>query len=78
MYAGLILMQLAIPKLRSAANVKAFNIQLKREGYDVMAWKASERLSAKDTASLDANYGSGWNLAAALLQPRKIQVSARY
>ena len=72
--AGLVLMQLALPKLRSSTSVKKFNNQLKEHRYDLMSWQESERLSARDTALLDANYGAGWNLAEALLRPRNIQV----
>ena len=67
-------MQLALPKLRSAASIKKFNNQLKEHRYDLMSWQESERLSSRDTALLDANYGAGWNLAEALLRPRNIQV----
>lgn len=73
-YAGLVLMQLALPKLRSSTSIKKFNNQLKEHRYDLMSWQESERLSARDTALLDANYGAGWNLAEALLRPRNIQV----
>lgn len=73
-HAGLILLQLAIPKLRVSANIKTFNTQLKKFKYDLMAWRNSEGLSAKETAVLDANSGAGWNLAAGLLRPRDIKV----
>lgn len=70
---GLVMMQLAIPKLRTAANIKAFNTQLRKQGHDLMAWKQAERLSQKETALLDAADGAGWDLASALLRPRNIQ-----
>lgn len=67
-------MQLAIPKLRTSSNIKSFNTQLNKQGYDLVAWRKRERLSPKDTALLDANNGAGWELASALLRPRNIQV----
>lgn len=69
------LVQLTIPKLRTAASIKSFNSQLKRYDYDLLAWRDNARLSARDTVLLDANNGAGWDLASALLRPRKIQVS---
>lgn len=67
-------MQLSIAKLRTGNGLKAFNTALKAVGFDLMAWRRKARLSPKDTTILDADDGSGWQLAEALLRPRKIQV----
>ncbi|KAL0019460.1 hypothetical protein WJX77_005863 [Trebouxia sp. C0004] len=72
--AGLVLMQLSIAKLRTGNGLKAFNTALKASGFDLMSWRRKANLSAKDTAILDADDGSGWELAEALLRPREIEV----
>ncbi len=71
--AGLVMMQLAVPRLRSASAIKAFNQQFRRCCHDLRTWRDSERLSPRDTQVLDANGGLGWDLAGALLRPRDIQ-----
>lgn len=72
--AGLVLMQLAVPKLRSASALRTFNKQLQDLRCDLGEWRARERLPAAQTAALDANDGAGWDLAQALLRPRKLEV----
>ena len=72
--AGLVLLQLAIPRLRSSAGIKQFNLQYKKARFNLQAWLDKERLPAKESAILDADAGAGWDLAAALLRPRDIQV----
>ena len=67
-------MQLAVPKLRSASGFKQFNSQFKKARFDLQTWRESERLPQRETAVLDADGGTGWDLAAALLRPRDIQV----
>ena len=67
-------MQLAIPKLRSAAGIRAFNAAYRKVRYNLAAWRASESLPARETELLDADGGAGWDLADALLRPRDIQV----
>lgn len=74
--AGLVLLQLAVPKLRSASGIKNFNQQYKKARFDLKTWRASEQLTARESAVLDANNGVGWDLAAALLRPRDIQVGS--
>ena len=72
--AGLVLMQLALPKLRSSSGLKAFNSSLESVEYDLMAWRRRANMSPKDTAILDADDSAGWELAEALLRPRQIEV----
>ena len=110
---GLVLMQLAVPKLRSAAALRTFSkalqvtslyfycmshplhccLSVKRAcrvscihacstapaaGQSVTCnldgWRERERLPAAQLAALDAESGAGWDLAKALLRPRKLQV----
>lgn len=73
--AGLVLMQLAIPKLRSAGGIKQFNQQFKKARFDLQVWRERERLPRRETAILDAEGSAGWDLAASLLRPRDIQVN---
>jgi serine/threonine protein kinase len=68
--AGIIFMQLAVPSLRSDRGLKAFNEALKAAGHDLAAWRAAAALPLVQTAVLDANDDSGWELATALLQAR--------
>jgi hypothetical protein len=68
--AGIIFMQLAVPSLRSDRGLKAFNEALAAVGHDVAAWRAGAALPLVQTAVLDANDDSGWELATALLRER--------
>lgn len=67
-------MQLAVPKLRSTSGLKAFSKVLQACRCDLGAWRERERLSPAQTAMLDADDGAGWDLAQALLRPRKLEV----
>ncbi len=67
-------MQLAVPKLRSSSGLKAFSKALQAYRCDLDAWRERERLSPAQTALLDAEDGAGWELAQALLRPRKLEV----
>ena len=71
--AGLCLMQLAVPRLRSGSNLQKFNAALKAAGHDLAAWRVRANLPAKESAILDADDAAGWQLAEALLRPRKIE-----
>ncbi|KAK9814185.1 hypothetical protein WJX72_001933 [[Myrmecia] bisecta] len=71
---GLVLMQLAVPKLRTSSGLKNFNSALKRYNYDLYKWRDAERLPARQTAVLDADDGAGWDLAESLLRPREVKV----
>lgn len=68
-------MQLAVPKLRSASALRNFNKSLQNHKCDLSEWRARERLQPSQTAALDADNGAGWDLAQALLRPRKLEVS---
>lgn len=68
--AGLVLLQAALPRLRSPAGLRAFNTALARAGGDLGAWRAGARLAPAEAAALDAGGGAGWDLAASLLAPR--------
>lgn len=74
LFAGLVLMQLALGKVRSGSGLKAFNTALESVDYDLSAWRRRANLSSKDTAILDADDSAGWELAEALLRPRSIEV----
>lgn len=67
-------MQLAVPKLRSQSALKAFNKALQACKCDLGSWRERERLASAQTALLDADHGAGWDLAQALLRPRKLEV----
>lgn len=54
--------------------MQAFHASFKRCRYDLMRWRTISSLTEQQTAVLDANGGAGWELAAALLRPRKVQV----
>ena len=43
---------------------------------DLDEWRARERLPPAQTAALDADSGAGWDIARALLRPRKLQAGA--
>ena len=44
-------------------------------GHSLAIWRASAGLKPAECEVLDRDHGSGWNLAAALLRPRQVQVS---
>ncbi len=74
--AGLVLMQLAIPQLRSDRGLLAFNEAIKKADYDLEAWRGASRHGfAKQNAVLDADDGAGWKLAAAMLRKRTLEVN---
>lgn len=51
-----------------------FHKSFKTCRYDLKRWRTITNLSPQQTAVLDANNGVGWDLAAAMLRPRKVQV----
>ena len=73
---GLIFLQLSIPALRSSSALKAFSKAYHQHNYDLNMWRKTARLSAHQTAVLDADGGAGWSLAAAMLRPRRIEQDA--
>jgi len=70
--AGIVLMQLAMPSLRTNSGLQGFNRGLKKYKYDLYRWRDANKgqLSRSKTAVLDAGDGAGWELAAELLRPR--------
>jgi len=70
--AGIVLMQLAMPSLRTNSGLQGFNRGLKKFKYDLNKWREANKgqLSRSKTAVLDAGDGAGWELAADLLRPR--------
>ena len=67
--AGLTLLQLATPALRSDASLRAFRARLAELNGDLLVWRDETRAEAE----LDEQ---GWRAIAALLGPRKSRVSA--
>ncbi|KAK9838686.1 hypothetical protein WJX74_001413 [Apatococcus lobatus] len=72
--AGMVLLQLAVPKLRQMQSLRDFTKLLKREDCDIYAALKAARLPAKHTALLDADNGVGLDLLAGLLRPRSVEV----
>ena len=70
----MVLLQLAIPRLRQMESLRDFTKLLKREDCDIYAAVKAARLPAKQTALLEAEQGAGWDLLAGLLRPRSVQV----
>ncbi|KAL6774629.1 STL1 [Auxenochlorella protothecoides x Auxenochlorella symbiontica] len=69
--AGIILLQMSIPQLRSAGSLKAFNKELAAADYDLDLWRRrSMRVQACDFEVLDANNQAGWDLACKLVCKR--------
>ena len=70
--AGIVLMQLALPSLRTNSGLQGFNRGLKKHKYDLRKWREANKgqLSRSKTAVLDAGDEAGWELATELLQKR--------
>ena len=69
------MMQLAVPKLRTTSALKTFNKSFQACKCDLEAWRERERFAPAQSTLLDADDGAGWDLAQALLRPRKLEVS---
>lgn len=67
--AGIILMQMAIPTLRTTSGLKNFNSELKAVRYDLNRWREITR-SRHDFRILDLESGRGWDLATKLISER--------
>ncbi|KAK3135271.1 hypothetical protein QOZ80_5BG0416880 [Eleusine coracana subsp. coracana] len=67
--AGIVLMQLAIPSLRSQSGLKNFNAELRSAGYDLNRWRETTR-RRPDLQILDLDAGRGWDLATKLISER--------
>jgi hypothetical protein len=58
--AGIVLMQLCLPGLRTPRGLNLFKVEYERADYDLEAWRNNCRwISKRDTAVLDANDGAG-------------------
>ncbi|KAK7350365.1 hypothetical protein VNO77_08904 [Canavalia gladiata] len=67
--AGIVLLQMAIPTLRSSAALKNFNLEIKTCGYDLKKWRDYTRFRP-DFQILDSESGRGWDLATKLVSER--------
>ncbi|KAL1545377.1 Serine/threonine-protein kinase stn8, chloroplastic [Salvia divinorum] len=74
--AGIVLLQMATPGLRTAAGLKNFNNELKGVGYDLNRWREKTRMRA-DLSILDLDSGRGWDLATKLVSERGVGVFKR-
>lgn len=68
--AGVVLMQMAVPSLRSSAALKNFNLELKTCKYDLNRWRDYTRLRPSDLQILNSESGRGWDLASKLICER--------
>lgn len=73
--AGIVLMQMAVPSLRSTAGLKNFNMELNAVGYDLNKWREKTRMRP-DLSILDLDSGRGWDLATKLISERGGRLSA--
>ncbi|KAF9684872.1 hypothetical protein SADUNF_Sadunf04G0163600 [Salix dunnii] len=67
--AGIVLLQMAIPSLRSLSGLKNFNTEIKKARYDLNIWRESTRLRP-DLTILELDSGRGWDLATKLISER--------
>ena len=74
--AGIVLLQIAIPTLRSSAALKNFNLEIRTCGYDLNKWRASTRMRS-DFQILDSDSRRGWDLATKLISKRGSQLRGR-
>ncbi|PNW72528.1 hypothetical protein CHLRE_16g688526v5 [Chlamydomonas reinhardtii] len=73
--AGIVMLQMAVPSMRTDRALRAFNASYgTKYKYDLAAWRKGVNLYPRDCALLDANDGLGWDLLQSLLAPRHIQV----
>lgn len=70
--AGITLLQMAIPTLRSAAGLKNFNSQIKTVGYDLKKWRELRELTRLKPGFriLDLDSARGWDVATKLISER--------
>eukprot|EP01025_Chloroclados_australasicus_P034827 TRINITY_DN3555_c0_g1_i11.p1 TRINITY_DN3555_c0_g1~~TRINITY_DN3555_c0_g1_i11.p1 ORF type:complete len:815 (-),score=93.92 TRINITY_DN3555_c0_g1_i11:1680-4124(-) len=69
---GLILLQLAIPQLRSRDKLKQFRDELQTCRYSVRRWRQTSFGRSCTSETLEANNEAGWRFVESLLKPRKI------
>ncbi|KAG2422260.1 hypothetical protein HXX76_016174 [Chlamydomonas incerta] len=73
--AGIVMLQMAVPSMRTDRALRAFNASYgPKYKYDLAAWRKGVNLYPRDCALLDANDGLGWEMLQSLLAPRHIQV----
>ncbi|KAK9821704.1 hypothetical protein WJX74_010685 [Apatococcus lobatus] len=68
--AGVILVQLAVPQLRSGQAQRNFNSELARCDYDLEDWRYNSSSRTADFSLLDRNNKAGWDLACKLVRQR--------
>ncbi|KAL1213302.1 Serine/threonine-protein kinase STN8 [Cardamine amara subsp. amara] len=67
--AGIVLLQMAVPTLRSTAALKNFNLEIKTVEYDLNRWRDRTR-TRPDLSILDLDSGRGWDLVTKLVSER--------
>ena len=75
--AGVVMLQLSLPFLRSASALRNWKQTMIRLKHDIKEWRERSRLSSRQTVLLDANDGAGWDLIEGLLRPRDIESDGR-
>lgn len=75
--AGVVLLQLTLPFLRSPSALKNWKNTMIRLNHNVQEWRSKARLSARQTALLDEDDEMGWDLLEGLLRTREIQGDGR-
>ena len=69
--AGIILLQMAVPQLRSGTGQRGLNSDLAACEYDLALWRTrSQKARLCDFTLLDRNGGAGWDLACQLVRER--------
>lgn len=67
--AGIVLLQMAIPILRTDLGLASFKKELESFGHDLREWRKNTRLRANFDV-LDQDGGQGWDLVCKLVCPR--------
>lgn len=74
--AGITLLCLVLPQLRTHRGLAAFLKEFEKSNYDLDCWRAGcSWVNARDLRLLDDDEGAGWALARALLRPRAVEVA---
>lgn len=69
--AGVTMVQLAVPQLRTTTAQRGFNADLSAQGYDLAAWRTnSPKARQCDFSLLDRSNGAGWDLACLLVREK--------
>ncbi|XP_051131045.1 serine/threonine-protein kinase STN8, chloroplastic isoform X2 [Andrographis paniculata] len=74
--AGIVLLQMAVPNLRTSAGLKNFNLELKGVGYDLNRWRDKTRSRPDLSILVELDSGRGWDLATKLVAERRGRLSA--